>query len=404
MHQFLALAPTIQHSPPRLTTAWREGRDRRMRLLVVSQVAPNALCHGSGLRMYHLLRHLQRSHDITQLCADNYTAPPPLRGAALRMRAMLSLKRPYPFQPDFQKVVEREIRSPFDAILLFGAELLQYLPETKIPAVVDLIDEPFLATLRELPAQRGLEFLRTIKHALSLIPYERRLCRRVEACLVVSAENARSFTRLVPGVKVVVLPNGVDADFFRPAGRPVLRGELVFTGNMSFPPNVAACLYFAQKIFPAILGKLPDAHWTIVGSNPHPSIQKLARHPSITVAGFVPDIRPYIEQAAVVVSPLISGGGIKNKVLEAWAMRKGIVATPLGCAGVDAHDEQNLLIATEPAAFAAQTLRLIGDPALALSLGEAGHDTVLRQYAWQDKASSLESLLQAAVSRTEEAS
>src|SRR5208282_624807 len=144
--------------------------------------------------------------------------------------------------------------------------------------------------------------------------------------------------RVMPGVLVRVIANGVDVEYFHPSGLPRMPHEIVFSGNMSFPPNIAACLWFADHVFPRICRALPAAHWTIVGSQPHACIQHLASRPGISVTGWVPDIRPYLEQASVYVSPLVSGGGIKNKILEAWAMQKAVVSTPLGCAGIEAHD------------------------------------------------------------------
>ncbi len=392
-----ATADIIEHFPSAASRIEGSADWRQLKLLVLSQADSRALCHGSGLRMHHLLRYLQQRHEISVLCGDNFAPAEPLRGRGRRLLAMVSPGRPYPFQPEFQRAVDRELEKQFDAVILFGAELLQYTAKIRVPVVADLVDEPVLATLRELPAERGLEFLRTVKRAVSLIPYERRWCRKMAACLLVSEENARSLTRVARGSEAVALPNGVDTDYFRPAGIPVKDGELAFTGNMSFPPNVAACLYFAQEIFPGIQREYPEVHWTIAGSDPHPSIQELSHHPGITVSGWVPDIRPYLEQAAVVVSPLISGGGIKNKVLEAWAMRKGIVATPLGCAGVEVHHEKNVLIARDASTFAAQTVRLIRDQALARALGEAGYCTVISRYAWLDKANKLETILQSSV-------
>jgi glycosyltransferase involved in cell wall biosynthesis len=373
---------------------------KRLNLLVLSLVNSQELCHGAGLRAHHLLRHLEQAHRITFLCAEDFPVPASARkGPAHRLYSMLNLHNPYPLQLEFQQAARRTIASgEFDAIVLFGTEMLQYLPlECPIPMLADLVDEPVLATLRELHLLRGWEFLTTLKHALSVAIYERRLCRQVTSCMVVSEENARWFSRVVPSVQVAVIPNGVDTGFFRPQGLPVQQGEIVFSGNMGFPPNIAACLHFAERIFPRIAAAYPGAHWTIVGRDPHPSIAALGTLPGISVTGFVPDIRPYIERAAVIVSPLISGGGIKNKILEAWALHKAVVATPLGSAGVEARDEVNLLIAKDVPSFIEKTLRLLREPSAAQSLGAAGYSTVLTSYRWEKQAAEMEQLLQAAV-------
>jgi len=374
---------------------------QRLRLLVLSQPNVTDLCHGGGLRMHHLLRHLLQRHEVRLLCSEAFAPAPPVQGKLGRLLAMLRLGRPYCFQPDFQQAVDRQLAGPFDAVLVFGAELLQYLQNVEIPVVADLVDEPVLATLRELPALHGIDYLRMLKHALSLVPYERRWCRRTAACLLVSERDVRALERVTGSVGAVALPNGVDTGYFHPQGKPAVGEDLVFSGNMSFPPNVAGCLYFAREVFPLIQQEHPAARWTIVGADPHPSVRALSTQPGITVTGRVPDIRPFLGRAAVVISPMISGGGIKNKVLEAWAMKKGIVATSLGCAGVEARHEGNLLVANDAAGFAAQTVRLLRDQPLARALGDAGYRTVAAHYAWPDKAAKLEAILLSTVAQAE---
>ena len=283
----------------------------------------------------------------------------------------------------------------FDAVMVFGAELLHYIDGCRVPLVADVVDHPI--PLRGVAGHGVLNFLRTIKRSLSLVFYVRKWCRQARSNLLVSEREARSLARLIGRRRIAVVPNGVDTAYFASRGLPAQEGEIVFSGNMGFRPNVQACHYFAQRIFPQILEAFPKAHWTIAGSNPEPSIEKLAEHPSITVTGFVPDLRPYIEQATVVVSPLVSGGGIKNKILEAWAMKKGIVATPRGCAGVDATDGLNLLVANDPRSFAEKTVHLLRNPAKARELGRAGYDTVVKRYSWEDQARKLEQVLLSAV-------
>jgi glycosyltransferase involved in cell wall biosynthesis len=107
----------------------------------------------------------------------------------------------------------------------------------------------------------------------------------------------------------------------------------------------------------------------------------------------VPDIRPFLARAAVVISPLVSGGGIKNKILEAWAMRKAIVATPLGCAGIEVEEGGNIELARDASQFAQKTIDLLRDPERARKLGEAGYHTAACSYSWDDKARQLETIL-----------
>ena len=342
----------------------------QLRLLVLTESSPEAICHGVGLRAHHLLRRLPHSYEITYLSAEQFARAKPTRKAPLqRLRSGLQLQQPYRVEPELQRAFDCALREQsFDAIIVMGVDLLHYAEHCSVPVIADLVDEPVLAALREIRVQ-GLSAngLRMAKHVFELLPYLRRLCRKARHCIFVSEQDARWFRRILPCVPVSVLPNGVDSHFFHPAGLPVNPREIVFSGIMGYPPNIAAAQYFAHQIFPKVREAHPECHWSIVGGGPSPEVQALAG-PNIQVTGFVPDIRPYLEQAAVVISPLVSGGGMKNKILEAWAMGKAVVATPLGCAGIDVRDGVNLLLARNAGEFAAKTSHLMTHPEKAREL------------------------------------
>ena len=373
------------------------------RLLVLTESAPESICHGIGLRAHHLLRRLSHSYEITYLSAEPFVTKKSSQASPRgRLRSCIQVRNPYRFEPDLQRAFDRALREQsFHVVVVMGVDLLHYTEHCDVPVVADLVDEPLLAALREIRVQGfSTHALRMAKHVLELFPYIRRNCRRTRHCILVSEQDARWLRRLVPGVAVSVLPNGVDADFFHPAGLPVMPREIVFSGMMGFPPNIAAAQYFASQVFPIIRTALPECQWSIVGGAPSPEVQALAG-PGIRVTGFVPDLRPYLEQAAVIVSPLVSGGGIKNKILEAWAMAKAVVATPLGCAGIDASDGVNLLIARSAGEFAAKTVQLLTDPDEARRLGCCGQQTVAAKYSWDEKSALLDGILQDVLTTSE---
>jgi glycosyltransferase involved in cell wall biosynthesis len=175
----------------------------------------------------------------------------------------------------------------------------------------------------------------------------------------------------------------------------------MFSGNMNFDPNIAGAEYFYQSIFPLIREREPQIRWAIVGDCPAASVNSMAADPQVIVTGFVEDIRPWFEKCSVVVSPLVSGSGIKNKILEAWAMGKPVIATSLGCAGLLARNEENILIADSPEEFARKTLLLLHDPERAKTIGQAGLQTVRQHYSWKTSARQLEQILcEAALARS----
>jgi glycosyltransferase involved in cell wall biosynthesis len=367
-----------------------------VRLLVLTESSPEAICHGIGLRAHHLLRRLSHSYEISYLTADQFVSPKPSHPLHLRrLGSCFQIENPYRVEPELQRAFDCALREQsFDAIIVMGANMLHYAEHCSVPVIADLVDEPVLAALREIRVQ-GLSAnsLRMAKHVLELFPYLRRLCHKARHCILVSEQDARWLRRIVHGVSVSVLPNGVDSDFFHPSGLPVNSREIVFSGIMGFPPNIAAAQYFACQIFPKIREALPECQWSIVGGAPSPEVQALAG-PNIRVTGFVPDIRPYLEQAAVIISPLVSGGGMKNKILEAWAMGKAVVATPLGCTGIDVRDGVNLLLARNAGDFAAKTIYLMTHPEKAREIGCCARQAVAAHYAWDEKSLLLDRILQ----------
>lgn len=363
--------------------------ENRLRLLVLAQTAPESVCHGIGLRAHHLLRRLAADWHVQCISADEFM------NTAAEMRMCF---RPYRYDLGLQQAFDEKVRAgAFDAVLVMGADLLQYAEHCRPPVVADLVDEPVLAALREIRVSGiSSRTLRVAKHVAELLPYLRCHCRRVSHCILVSSQDAAWLGRVVGDIPISVVPNGVDLDYFRPAVLAPKPLEIVFSGIMGFAPNVAGAKYFAKEVFPRIRAVLPECRWSIVGGSPTVEVLALAGT-HVQVTGFVPDLRPHIEQAAVVVSPLVSGGGMKNKILEAWAMGKAVVATPLGCAGITARDGVDLLIAHNAAEFAAQTVYLLTHPIEARRIGTCARKSVAANYSWDDKAAHLDRILRDAI-------
>jgi glycosyltransferase involved in cell wall biosynthesis len=229
-----------------------------------------------------------------------------------------------------------------------------------------------------------------------LAAYERRVCRAADAVVAVSEADRDALQELAAGLAVTVIPNGVDLDFYRPGIVPPLAGigphALVFTGKMDYRPNVDAVLWFADAVLPLILAQMPDAHFYVVGQQPHARLARLSDHPAITVTGRVPDTRPYIAAAGVYVVPLRIGGGTRLKVLEAMALGQAIVSTRLGCDGFPFADGREVRFADEPAAFADAVVALLRERPTAGRLGAAARAYVAAHFGWDAIVPRLEAL------------
>jgi polysaccharide biosynthesis protein PslH len=163
----------------------------------------------------------------------------------------------------------------------------------------------------------------------------------------------------------VVVPLPLDAEYFAPRPEiPERPGRIVFTGLMNHPPNVDAALFFARDVLPRLRARLPDAHLQVVGREPTRAVLALGALPGVEVTGGVADVRPHLAEAQVVVVPLRFGAGARQKILEAWAMQRCVVATTLGAEGLGARDGHNLLLADGAAALCERVATALSDAAL----------------------------------------
>jgi sugar transferase (PEP-CTERM/EpsH1 system associated) len=289
------------------------------------------------------------------------------------------------------------------AALAVSAPMAEYLrraasplPKRRILDLVDVDSEKWRAYAERTawPANRiyGLE-------ARLLSRYEQRAADLFEAVLLVSEAEASLFRALGGrNCQVRHVSNGVDLDYFSPApDRPSPSGtpSTVFCGAMDYPPNIDAVSWFATDVLPRLRGRLSrQASFSIVGSNPAPRVRALAGLPGVRVTGAVPDVRPFVAEAAVSVAPMRIARGVQNKVLEAMAMGKAVVATEQAFEGIEAvAGEELCVVPDEPEAFAAAVAGLLADPARAAAMGRRARRRMERDYAWAARLKTLEDLL-----------
>jgi glycosyltransferase involved in cell wall biosynthesis len=251
----------------------------------------------------------------------------------------------------------------------------QFTGSLPCPVLFDLCDA------LSLQASQGISWKSGVRQRLERLRLwrsERAIVNGYPTTFVASQDSA-----VFPRARSAkVIPNGVDAEYFRyvPHARPTR--ILVFSGSMSFPPNVEAVLWFRRHVWPSLVQRYPDVSWYIVGANPHEAVRGLGEDENIVVTGFVDDIRPFVQQSSVVVAPMFSGSGIKNKVLEAMACGRAVVTTPLGIQGIDAKAGEEFELATDGPGFVASIQRLLDEPDLANAVGLAGRRLVETRYSW----------------------
>jgi len=227
------------------------------------------------------------------------------------------------------------------------------------------------------------------REGLRLLAFERRVASAFDRTLFVSEAEAALFRSLAPevGARVEAMENGVDTDYFDPAVVPVdaARASVpgaVFTGAMDYAPNADAVVWFCEAVWPQVLARQPQARFAIVGARPGPRVCALAALPGVTVTGTVPDVRPWLAEAWVSVAPLRIARGIQNKVLEAMAMGRPVVAST-ACAGpIAANLGEELLAAESAADYFDRIDELLANRAHADNIGRAARRRVLEHYSW----------------------
>ena len=275
-------------------------------------------------------------------------------------------------------------RYPVDVIYAFSGQMAQYLPDGGPRVVMDFVDLDSAKFAAYADDARGPMRWLMRREARLLGAYERAVAARVDASLFVSEAEAA----LLPGAQA--LENGIDTVRFDPAVvAPVAeRGPLiVFTGQMDYRPNIDAVTAFARDALPTIRARHPGARFAIVGRAPTPAVRALAGE-ALIVTGEVADVRPWLAAAAVVVAPLQLARGVQNKVLEAMAMARAVVASPAAAEGID--HAGTIVVADEPADAVCM---LLDAPFKAEALGMLARERVKARYGWDARLAGVRELL-----------
>jgi len=288
---------------------------------------------------------------------------------------------------------------PIDTIFAYSGQMAQFVPDDRggrrfIMDFVDVDSEKFAAYGS---VERGPMGWVHRREGRLLADYENSVGRWADVSLFVSEAEAALF-RQRAGLAIShvrALNNGIDTGFFDPSGFPRLEGAepmLVFTGQMDYRPNVDAADYFARRTFPAIRAKHPNTLFAIVGRDPTPAVRDLAKLKNVIVTGSVPDVRPWLAAATVVVAPLDIARGIQNKVLEAMAMERPVVASPAAFEGIDAVPGEHLIVA-QGYDMANAVSHLLIHPEEGETMGRAARRHMIARYDWDSQLATLDTVL-----------
>ena len=287
-------------------------------------------------------------------------------------------------------------------IVGFSGQMAQYLPaDFDGPVLMDFVDvdSAKFATYAEQDRRQPLHWVHA-REARVLGAYEAAVARHVDTSLFVSEAEAALFRQRsgLGSEKVRAVENGIDTARFDPALTfdAVGAGEgplAVFTGQMDYRPNIDAVRWFAADILPLIRQRHPAARFAIVGRAPSDEVRALAKLPGVIVTGEVPDVRPWLAAADAVVAPLLLARGVQNKLLEAMAMARPVVASAAAAEGIDATAGEHLLVADDADSMAAAVGSLFEDRAAAAAMGQAARARMIARYGWDARLAPLGELL-----------
>lgn len=373
---------------------------------------------GGALRVFHILRLLLRKHEVTVLTfgdqndekelqlyfnnaiKDIHIMDKPWVRANKRFGQLYSLFSSHSFfymmardKKMQNKLEELLSKNKYDIILTEFSHTASYDMNSSAVKIMDAhnVEHEIFKKMwlnAKSPLRRfyyKTEFKKFYREEIVAL-------KRHDAIFTTSMNDKNILDQEVPEISKFVIPNGVEADYFRPSGETPEPFSLVFTGAMSYVPNYDGILHFLNTTFPLILKSIPNAKLYVVGNNPPPVLLKRSAD-NVIITGFVEDVRPYIKRSSVYIVPLRMGSGTRLKVLEAMSMKIPIVTTSMGSEGINVVDGKSALIADNPRSFADAVINLLRNKNLRDTLIENGFNLMKSEYEWTVIGDNLEQIL-----------
>ncbi len=396
-----------------------------MNILYISHRIPYPPNKGDKIRSYNEIKYLSQFFNI-YLCSllDNYNDKKYIKDLKkicktvdlifldkkkvfLKSLFYLISRKPlsigYFYSKKLQKIINHRLRSlQFSNIFCFSSASAQYIScdyASRFGLITDFVD---------VDSQKWLQYSKYSSSFFSwfykyeshrVFNYEIEVAKKSQVSFFVSQRERDLFKDKVGNINnglgdIVVLPNGVDFDFFKPRNKDH-KGcmNLLFSGTMDYYANIDAVVWFVKEIFPKLKEIFPEVKFYIAGANPSREVRELASKKDVIVTGFVDDIRLFYDMAAVYVAPLRIAQGIQNKILEAMSMEKAVVTTLKGFEGIDAVPGRDLLIANSKEEFFNQISFLLTNFKRRKEIGTSARRYILHSHRWDNNMSLLKDLL-----------
>lgn len=380
------------------------------------------ICHdipsmsvGATLPFYHMIRNLSTRYILDLICFDskehsikflekhlnkytlldlpvNTTFTSQLKHTLKNMLSMDNIKTRsffnYYYTPLMNSTIKDTVANNDYDLIITDMPMAFYTKNIKIPKIAYAFDAVGDYNHQMYKKAKGLSKIYWYLNYLKIHNYEK-IYNKFDACIVVNRKDKNLLEKFIK-TPIFVVPNGVDVEYFKLKSHKYQK-QLVFLGDMSTPPNNDAVHYFMDEIYPQIEDQID---FKIIGRKPSEYIKTLKSNPHLTVTGAVDDIRDYLNPGNIFISPMVSGTGIKNKILEAMSMKLAVISTSKGISGINAKDGRDFLCANTPDDFKRAILNLINDDALSCKIAENGRVYVKNNYSWNITTDKLVRIIQ----------
>jgi glycosyltransferase involved in cell wall biosynthesis len=392
-----------------------------MKVLWVNTNFMHPTTKGGQIRTLEMLRHLSKWHEIHYVAIENPAHPegparareycsksypfahkiPDKRSPSFFMELMRGLVSPTPvaverFHPPGMRSFLEELiaREQFDRAVVDHLAPTSYFPALETAVFFQHNVETVIWRRRVQHSTNAASRWYNGIQARRMYEYEGRVSRAAGRIVAVSETDAREMQDLFQVKHVSVIPTGVNLEYFAPPDAIATKTDLVFVGSMDWMPNVDGVLWFVREVLPLIRRRRPGCSLTIAGRLPPPEVRRLAQDdPAIRVTGTVPDIRPYVWEAAASIVPLRIGGGTRLKIYESMAAGVPVISTTVGAEGLSVHPTEDILIADSAEAFAKCALEVLEDAGRRQQIATAAREMVASRYSWEQVSRCFDEIL-----------
>lgn len=385
-----------------------------MKLVVLVSRVPYPLEKGDKLRAYHQVRELSKHHEVMLCCLSAEEVHPEARAELAKICARLEIvplqrwrilfrmafslvsTRPYQVHYFLQKPALAKVKSLIEDFapdhiycqLVRCSEYVKHL--YTIPKTLDYMDAMNKGMQRLATRSPWYSAPLWRNESRRLLKYENLIFDYFDHHTIIS-EQDKQLIYHPRRSRIEVIPNGVDTAFFEPKGSDGEVYDVVFTGNMSYPPNIDTAVFLATEVMPEVWKQHPDARLQIAGASPHAKVKALASE-RVVVTGWLDDIRDAYRNAKVFAAPMRIGTGLQNKLLEAMSMQVPCVSSKLANNALGARDGREIVIGHTAREVAAHISTLLEDEQKRKELALNGRAFVLENYSWEASVKQLSEL------------